>query len=353
MTREDYDRYVAAFNTRDYDAVFDFYAENPRMAFFGIEITTRDQLKAFYGFMHRYVNETVTGERFAGSHELAAVEAIVRIEATDDLTREVLDGRGDALVRGGERDADVPGAGRPVELAGPDEDAERRQMRDGLPARLVPRRPQVQRRLGMVDAEPVPLERGAQAGAAPRVPGALLVGVHVVVERRDHRRLHRRRDDHPRMLADLQQPLDDLQDDDVPEAVEPLRPRTVGGAHARLDQPGAGPVVQLAVGDAGRRARRGTPVADQLGLGRGALAGVRRPMRGAGHRPADRIRTACGRPVAGASHADLRPFTSRRARTIRRPPLSRRTAQDRPGPFHSTVGSHSECVNDRHTRHAE
>ena len=94
MTREDYDRYVAAFNARDYDAVFDFYAENPRMAFFGIEIATREQLKDFYGFMHRYVKETVTVERFAGSDELAAVEAIVRIEATDDLTREALDARG-------------------------------------------------------------------------------------------------------------------------------------------------------------------------------------------------------------------------------------------------------------------
>jgi ketosteroid isomerase-like protein len=94
MTREDYDRYVAAFNARDYDAVFDFYAENPRLAFFGIEITTRGQLKEFYGFMHRYVKETVTVERFAGSGELAAVEAIVRIEATGDLTREILDARG-------------------------------------------------------------------------------------------------------------------------------------------------------------------------------------------------------------------------------------------------------------------
>jgi len=94
MTREDYDRYVAAFNARDYDAVFDFYAEHPKMAFFGIEITSRDQLKDFYGFMHRYVKETVTVERFAGSDELAAVEAIVRIEATDDLTREILDARG-------------------------------------------------------------------------------------------------------------------------------------------------------------------------------------------------------------------------------------------------------------------
>jgi len=94
MTREEYERYAAAFNARDYDAVFDFYAENPRMAFFGIEITTRDQLKAFYGFLHRYVKEAVTIQRFAGSDELAAVEAIVRIEATDDLSREILDANG-------------------------------------------------------------------------------------------------------------------------------------------------------------------------------------------------------------------------------------------------------------------
>jgi hypothetical protein len=94
MTREDYDRYVSAFNARDYDAVFDFYDENPRMAFFGIEITSRDELKEFYGFLHRFVKETVTVERFAGSDELAAVEAIVRIEATGDLTREILDANG-------------------------------------------------------------------------------------------------------------------------------------------------------------------------------------------------------------------------------------------------------------------
>jgi hypothetical protein len=94
MTRDDYERYVAAFNARDYDAVFDFYAENPRMAFFGIEITTRQQLRDFYGFLHQYVRETVVIEKFASSEELAAVEAIVRIEAFRDLTREVLDANG-------------------------------------------------------------------------------------------------------------------------------------------------------------------------------------------------------------------------------------------------------------------
>jgi hypothetical protein len=94
MTREDYERYAAAFNARDYDTVFDFYAEKPKMAFFGIEITTRAQLKEFYGFLHQYVKETVTVERFAGSDELAAVEGIVRVEGIADLTPEILAERG-------------------------------------------------------------------------------------------------------------------------------------------------------------------------------------------------------------------------------------------------------------------
>ena len=94
MTREDYERYAAAFNARDYDTVFDFYAERPKMAFFGIEITTREQLKDFYGFLHSFVKETVAVERFAGSEELAAVEGIVRVEGVADLTPEILAERG-------------------------------------------------------------------------------------------------------------------------------------------------------------------------------------------------------------------------------------------------------------------
>ena len=78
MTRDDYERYAAAFNARDYDAVFDFYAENPRMAFFGIEITTREELRAFYSFLHRFVRETFAFERVASSDELAAIEGLSR-----------------------------------------------------------------------------------------------------------------------------------------------------------------------------------------------------------------------------------------------------------------------------------
>jgi hypothetical protein len=94
VTREDYDHYAAAFNARDYDTVFDFYSERPRMAFFGIEITTREQLRAFYTFLHSFVRETITVEKFAASDELAAVEGVIRIEAFKDLTREALDANG-------------------------------------------------------------------------------------------------------------------------------------------------------------------------------------------------------------------------------------------------------------------
>jgi hypothetical protein len=94
MTRDDYERYAAAFNARDYDTVFDFYGENPRMAFFGIEITTREELRAVYTFLHRFVRETIAIERFASSEELAAVEGVIRIEGIADLTREVLDANG-------------------------------------------------------------------------------------------------------------------------------------------------------------------------------------------------------------------------------------------------------------------
>ena len=94
MTRKDYDRYAAAFNARDYDGVFDFYHENPRMAFFGIEITTREQLREFYTFLHDHVRETIKVERFAAGDDLVAVEGVIRIEAFRDLTREALDARG-------------------------------------------------------------------------------------------------------------------------------------------------------------------------------------------------------------------------------------------------------------------
>jgi hypothetical protein len=94
MNRDAYDAYVRAFNARDYDAVCDFYVQPPTMSFFGVTISSREELKAFYSFLHSYVTESVTITRFASSNDLTAVDAIVRIEAFRDLDAETLAANG-------------------------------------------------------------------------------------------------------------------------------------------------------------------------------------------------------------------------------------------------------------------
>jgi hypothetical protein len=94
LDRAAYERYLAAFNARDYDAVADFYVDPPRMEFFGIVITSREELKAFYAWLHDNVDEHVRVLNFAAGETCTAIDAIVRITAKKDLTREALDAKG-------------------------------------------------------------------------------------------------------------------------------------------------------------------------------------------------------------------------------------------------------------------
>jgi hypothetical protein len=94
VQRGDYEEYARRFNARDYAGVFAFYADSPSISFFGIEIGSLEELKDFYGFLHAYVDERVTVERFAASDELLAIEATVRIEAHRDLPTALLEARG-------------------------------------------------------------------------------------------------------------------------------------------------------------------------------------------------------------------------------------------------------------------
>ena len=94
LDRAAYDRYLAAFNARDYDGVADFYVDPPKMEFFGIVITSRQELKDFYAWLHDNVDEHVRVLNFAASETCTAIDAIVRIAAKKDLTRETLDARG-------------------------------------------------------------------------------------------------------------------------------------------------------------------------------------------------------------------------------------------------------------------
>lgn len=94
MERADYDRYAQAFNNRDYDTVFDFYAPGASIRFFGVDLGTREAFKRFYGFLHAHVIETLTIERFAASAELVALEGIIRVEGIKDLDAATLAAQG-------------------------------------------------------------------------------------------------------------------------------------------------------------------------------------------------------------------------------------------------------------------
>lgn len=94
MDRADYDRYAQAFNDRDYDTVFDFYAPGASIRFFGVDLGTREAFKRFYSFLHAHVIETLTIERFASSADLVALEGIIRVEGIRDLDAATLAAQG-------------------------------------------------------------------------------------------------------------------------------------------------------------------------------------------------------------------------------------------------------------------
>ena len=80
----------------------------------------------------------------------------------------------------------------------------------------------------------------------------------------------------------VEQALDHLEHEDVAEAVEPLRAGAGRRPDARLDQAGAGPVVELAVGDARGAAGGRAAVADVL-VELGQVLGEEQALRLRGH----------------------------------------------------------------------
>jgi hypothetical protein len=94
MTRDDYDRYLEAFNARDYDAVLAHFAEEFELAFAGYVFRTKEEVRRFYAFLHAYVAESVIVHHFVSDGRMVALEADVRLEGLADLTPEVLAAHG-------------------------------------------------------------------------------------------------------------------------------------------------------------------------------------------------------------------------------------------------------------------
>jgi len=84
-----YDRYLAAFNARDYDAVLDFYADRFELSFLGYVFRTREDVRNFYAFLHAHVAEHIILTAFVSDERMVALEADVRLEGITDLTPEM------------------------------------------------------------------------------------------------------------------------------------------------------------------------------------------------------------------------------------------------------------------------
>ena len=94
MNRADYDRYVASFNARDYDAVLAHFADRFELRFAGYVFRTAEEVRKLYRFLHHYLDESVTVHAFVSDGSMVALEADVRLEARHDLTAEALAAEG-------------------------------------------------------------------------------------------------------------------------------------------------------------------------------------------------------------------------------------------------------------------
>lgn len=94
LTAEDYRRYVAAFNSRDYNALTAFFAEDVVLEIEGMAITGRQGIRDFYAFFHDHVREHVTLLDFWPGERAAVGDVLIRFEGIKDLTQEMLDARG-------------------------------------------------------------------------------------------------------------------------------------------------------------------------------------------------------------------------------------------------------------------
>jgi len=90
MDRAAYDRYLAAFNARDYDTVLAHFADRFEVTFAGYVFRSRDEVRKLYAFLHAHVEERISVHRFVSDDRMVAMEADVRLEAINDLTPSML-----------------------------------------------------------------------------------------------------------------------------------------------------------------------------------------------------------------------------------------------------------------------
>lgn len=94
MNLQQYQRYVAAFNSRDYDTLHGFFADDVVLETLGYEIRGKAGIRRFYDFFHDHVRETVVLRHFVEGQRIDFADVVIRFEGLKDLSPQRLAAEG-------------------------------------------------------------------------------------------------------------------------------------------------------------------------------------------------------------------------------------------------------------------
>jgi hypothetical protein len=94
MTEDDYHRYIAAFNGRDYAALETFFTDDFVLENAGFRVEGKLAFRAFYAFFHEYCREEVILRAFYPGQDSFVANVVIRFTGLKDLSPELLAEKG-------------------------------------------------------------------------------------------------------------------------------------------------------------------------------------------------------------------------------------------------------------------
>jgi len=94
MTEDDYHRYIAAFNARDYATLETFFADDFALENAGFRIEGKPAFREFYAFFHAYCREEVIFKGFYPGKDGFVANVVISFTGLQDLSPEVLAEKG-------------------------------------------------------------------------------------------------------------------------------------------------------------------------------------------------------------------------------------------------------------------
>ena len=95
MQQSDFERYLQAFNTRDYETLHrDFFAPDVELVTLGHVLRGQAGIRKFYDFFHRHIKETIHLIGFYPTPDGFFAHVGMRLEAIAPLTQDMLEAEG-------------------------------------------------------------------------------------------------------------------------------------------------------------------------------------------------------------------------------------------------------------------